>query len=118
MTASNSLFGGWISEIQSYYFEVRYRPGRPHSNTGTLSRYPFKGDHTPELVPSDVIMTASKEGFAALQEHDSYAGAVVKFLKKGEATADEKLAALLKEDNCSFVLETDGCVYRRFHSKH
>ena len=63
-------------------------------------------------------MTVSKEDFAALQEHNPYAGAVVKFLKKGEATADEKLAAMLKEDNGNFVLEADGCVYRRFHSKH
>ena len=36
MTAPNNLFARWLSEIQSYDFEVRHRPGRLHSNADTL----------------------------------------------------------------------------------
>jgi len=117
MTAPNNLFACWLSEIQSYDFEVRHRPGRLHSNADTLSRYPFKGEDKPELVPSDAVMTVSKEDFAAIQENDLYAGALMKFLKKGETPVEQKLAATLKKDNGNFFLGTDGCVYRRFHSK-
>ena len=117
MTAPNNLFARWISEIQSYDFEVRHRPGRLHSNADTLSRYPFMGEDKPEPAPSDVVVTVSKEDFVALQEGDLYAGAVKKFLKGGETPADEKLAAMLKKDNGNFFLGADGCVYKRFHSK-
>ena len=117
MTAPSNLFARWLSEIQSYDFEVRHRPGRLHSNADTLSRYPFKGEDKPELVSSDAVMTVSKEDFAAIQENDLYAGALMKVLKKGETPAQQKLAATLKKDNGNFFLGTDGCVYRRFHSK-
>jgi len=48
-------------------------------------------------------VTLNKEDIAARLEYDLYAGAVKKFLKKGEIPADENLFCY-------------GCVYR-FHSK-
>ena len=52
-------------------------------------------------------MTVSKEDFAAIQENDLYAGALMKFLKKGETPVQQKLAATLKKDNGNFFLGTD-----------
>ena len=67
-----NLFARWISEIQSYDFEVRHRQGRLRSNADNLSRYPFEGENKPEPAPSDVVVTVSKEDFVATQESDLY----------------------------------------------
>ena len=127
MTAPNNLFARWISEIQSYDFEVKHRPGRLHSNADTLSRYPLAGEDNREAkaVESPVPPCPLKEeddvmlvtDFKTLQENDTYAGALMRLLKQGKAPDDMKLAAKLERDKESFFLGDDGCVYRRFKSK-
>ena len=44
MTAPNNLFARWISEIQSYDFDVIHRPGKLHGNADYMSRYPVQDD--------------------------------------------------------------------------
>ena len=82
MKAPNNLFGRWITEIQSYDFDVIHRPGKLRGNADGLSRCPVR----------DEVLVMSKNNLLHLQEEDEGAGEWIDFLINGKLPADEGMA--------------------------
>ena len=78
MTVPNNLFACWISEIQSYYFDVIHRPGKLDGNADYMSRYP---------VQDDLMAVIDLRG---AQLEDTYCGAWIKYLEDDIVLADKK----------------------------
>ena len=55
--------------------------------------------------------------YKTLEENDTYAGALMQFLKHGKVPEEGKIALKLGKDKDSFFLGDDGCVYRRIMPK-
>ena len=62
MNTPSNLFTRWISEIESYDFEVIHHPGRLLSNANTLSMNLQEGD--------DSLLEISVQMFCQLQNED------------------------------------------------
>ena len=109
MNAPNNLFARWISEIQSYNFDVIHRPGRLHSNADTLSRNLPKGE--------DSLLEISVQNFRQLQKEDSYAGQWIRFLVDNINPGEKALLAKFERERHSHFIAEDGCVYRKITEK-
>ncbi len=124
MNAPNNLFARWISEIQSYDFDVVHRSGRLHSNADTLSRYPEMGeDSRPETLSrnpdegDDSLLEISLKEFSQMQKEDWYAGQWIRFLSDNVKPKDKNLAAKFERKKDKHFVADDGCVYRTFQGK-
>eukprot|EP00795_Rhopilema_esculentum_P005390 gene5390-558_t len=109
MNAPNNLFARWISEIQSYDFNVVHRPGRLHSNADTLSRNPQKGEEN--------LFEISSQDFSQMQRKDNYAGQWIRFLTHNSKPEDKNLAVKFEREKDQHFIAEDGCVFRRFRGK-
>ena len=109
MNAPNNLFARWISEIQSYDFNVVHRPGRLHSNADTLSRNPQKGEEN--------LFEISPQDFSQMQRKDNYAGQWIRFLTHNSKPEDKNLAVKFEREKDQHFIAEDGCVFRRFRGK-
>ena len=109
MNAPNNLFARWISEIQSYDFNIVHRPGRLHSNADTLSRNPQKGEEN--------LFAISSQDFSQMQRKDNYAGQWIRFLTHNSKPEDKNLAVKFEREKDQHFIAEDGCIFRRFRGK-
>lgn len=131
----------WASELASFNFTLKYRPGRSNSNADALSRLPLEEASWGMAVPRQLIesvggpkelvkatcseMTAlpcsTRPDLASLQALDPVVGPVLKLWRRGRLPDAREKEGLSKESRelirkWDRLLEKEGCLYRLTYS--
>ncbi len=131
----------WASELASFNFTFKYRPGRSNSNADALSRLPLEEVSPGTAIPKQVVTSigaphtrvqavcnevttlpgCTRSDLSSLQATDPVIGPVLKLWQKGrppEAGEKKGLGKGSRElaQKWHHLLEKEGCLYRLTYS--
>ena len=99
----------WSQTIAEFNVEIKYRPGRQHSNGDALSRAPLESVNTVQTEEANSD-TAAHDDMSSQQRDDPKLQAIIEYLDSGVLPADEKLAKRLVMECSRFTIQ-DGVLF-------
>ena len=99
----------WGQTIAEFNVEIKYRPGRQHSNADGLSRAPLESVNSVQ-ADETTTNTAANDNMASQQRVDPKLKAIIEYLDGGVLPTDEKLAKRLVLECSRFTIQ-DGVLF-------
>ena len=93
----------WGQTIAEFNVEIKYRPGRQHSNADALSRAPLESVNSVQADETTTDMAAN-DNMASQQRDDPNLKAIIEYLDGGILPTDEKLAKRLVLERSRFTI--------------
>ena len=99
----------WGQTIAEFNVEIKYRPGRQHSNADALSRAPLESVNSVQ-ADETTTNTVATDNMASQQRDDPQLKAIIEYLDGGILPTDEKLAKRLVLERSRFTIQ-DGVLF-------
>lgn len=117
----------WISRLQEYNFQVRYKPGSDNKVADSLSRLPESFVPVFTEIPSHEALPEAMEQVCALmffgnlaelaleQQRDNTLGQVMRAIRRGERlSSNESACVRFRQIWDQMFLSEEGCLFRKF----